>query len=151
MRNWAIAEKELLQKKAMDVISSYASKLFIEQLGELYRCGHVVIGSEVVSKNGICMPVELSMSFIEYRGKPAILSIIRDIQERKKAEQMLKYERDRAQNYLDIAGTVIIAVDAEQKITLINKKGSELLGHPKKILLAKTGLIISYLRSAGRQ
>lgn len=74
-------EKELLQKKAMDVISSYASKVFIEQLGELYRCGHVVIGSEVVSKNGICMPVELSMSFIEYRGKPAILSIMPKLQD----------------------------------------------------------------------
>lgn len=121
----------------MDVISSYGSNLFIEQLRELYRCGHAVTESEVVSKNGICMPVEMSMSFIEYRGKPAILAIIRDVRDRKKAEQMLKYERDRAQNYLDIAETVIIAVNAGQKITLINKKGSELLGYPKKDILGK--------------
>lgn len=131
------SEKELLQKKAMDVISSYASKMFIEQLRELYRYGHVITESEVVSKSGICMPVELSMCFIEFGSKPAILAIIRDIQERKKAEKMLKYEMDRAQNYLDIAGTLIIAIDAEQKITLINKKGSELLGYPKKDIVGK--------------
>lgn len=83
------------------------------------------------------MPVEMSMSLIEYRGKPAILAIIRDVRDRKKAEQMLKYERDRAQNYLDIAGTVIIALDTEQKVILINKKGSELLGYPKNDVLGK--------------
>jgi len=131
------SEKELFRKKARDMISSDASKLFIEQLRELYRCGHIVAESEIVCKNGSCLPVELSMSFIEYRGKPAILSIIRDIQDRKKAEKMLKYERDCAQNYLDIAGTVIIAVNTWQKVTLINKKGSELLGYPKKDILGK--------------
>lgn len=130
-------QEELLQKKAIDLVSSEALKLFIEHMRELYRYGHAVAGSEVACKDGTYLPVELSMSFIEYGGKPAILSIIRDITERKKAEQMLKYERDRAQNYLDIAGTIIIAIDAEQKVALINKKGSELLGSPKIDILGK--------------
>lgn len=130
-------QEELLQKKAIDLVSSEALKLFIEHMRELYRYGHAVAGSEVACKDGTYLPVELSMSFIEYGGKPAILSIIRDITERKKAEQMLKYERDRAQNYLDIAGTIIIAIDAEQKVALINKKGSELLGSPKIDTLGK--------------
>ena len=131
------SREELLQKKAIDLISSEAAKLFIEQMKELYRYGRAVAGSEAVCKDGTDLPVELSMRFIEYRGKPAILSIVRDITERKKAEQLLKYERDRAQNYLDIAGTIIIAIDAEQKVTLINKKGSELLGYPKIEILGK--------------
>ncbi|WP_255350235.1 PAS domain S-box protein [Methanosarcina sp. 1.H.A.2.2] len=131
------SREELLQKKSKDMISSESSKLFIEHMKELYQYGHTVTGSEVACKNGTCSPVELSMSFIEYRGKPAILSIVRDITERKKAEQMLKYERDCAQNYLDIAGTIIVALNAEQKVILINKKGSELLGFPKEDILGK--------------
>jgi len=50
---------------------------------------------------------------------------------------MLKYERDCAQNYLDIAGTIILAIDSNQNVMLINKKGSELLGYPKKDILGK--------------
>lgn len=127
----------------MDIITLAASNLFAEQLRELYRERHVVAESEAVHKNGSCMPIELSMSFIEYRGKPAILSIIRDIQERKKAERMLKCERDRAHNYLDIAGTIIIAIDEEQKKTnqvktiffpyIHMRKGLEMSSCPGKI------------------
>jgi PAS domain S-box-containing protein len=145
------SEKELLRKKGLDIITSSASNSFAEQLRELYRCGRVVAESEVVLKNGSFVPIELSMSFIEYRGKPAILSIIRDIRERKKAEKMLKCERDSAQNYLDIAGTIIIAINEDQKVTLINKKVPNFLVIQKKKLLAKIGLILLYRQDAGRQ
>lgn len=127
----------------MDIITLAASNLFAEQLRELYRERHVVAESEAVHKNDSCMPIELSMSFIEYRGKPANLSIIRDIQERKKAERMLKCERDHAHNYLDIAGTIIIAIDEEQKKTnqvktifspyIHMRKGLEMSSCPGKI------------------
>lgn len=40
----------------------------------------------------------------------------------------LKEERDKAQQYLDIAGTIIILLDKDQNITLVNKKGAETLG-----------------------
>ncbi|WP_417909124.1 sensor histidine kinase [Candidatus Electronema sp. PJ] len=40
----------------------------------------------------------------------------------------LEDERSRAQNYLDIAGTMIAVLDASGRIRLINRKGSEILG-----------------------
>ncbi|KKG05814.1 hypothetical protein DU40_10960 [Methanosarcina mazei] len=120
------------------MISSESAKFFVEQVRGLYQKGHAVAQSAVVCKDGSILPVELSTRFIEYEGKPAILSVVRDITERVKAEQMLKYERDCAQNYLDIAGTIILALDSEQKVTLINRKGCELLGYPKKDVLGKS-------------
>src|SRR4030042_4884332 len=42
-------------------------------------------------------------------------------------EEKLKEERDKAQEYLDIAGVMIVALDATEKITLLNQKGSEIL------------------------
>ena len=47
--------------------------------------------------------------------------------ERKRAGDALRQERDRAQNYLDIAGVILVAIDAEQRTVLINKKGCEIL------------------------
>ena len=46
-----------------------------------------------------------------------------------RAEQLVRQERDRAQQYLDIAGVVILALDLEGKITLLNRRGYELLGY----------------------
>ena len=46
-----------------------------------------------------------------------------------RAEQLVRQERDRAQKYLDIAGVVILALDREGKITLLNRRGYELLGY----------------------
>ncbi len=44
-----------------------------------------------------------------------------------RSEKTLRRERDRAQSYLDIAGVIIVALDTQQTITLINKKGCEVL------------------------
>lgn len=48
---------------------------------------------------------------------------------RKQAESALQEERDRAQKYLDIAGVIIVAIDSKGKVTLINKRGCEVLGY----------------------
>ena len=55
--------------------------------------------------------------------------IARDITDRKEAEEAIKTERDRAQEYLDIAGVILVALDAAQKVTMINRKGRETLGY----------------------
>ena len=47
-----------------------------------------------------------------------------EILKRVKAEEILKEERDNAQRYLDIAGVIILVLDAKGKVILINKKGS---------------------------
>ena len=47
---------------------------------------------------------------------------------RQQTEQALKDERNRAQRYLDVAGTIILVIDAAQRVRLINKKGCQLLG-----------------------
>jgi len=41
----------------------------------------------------------------------------------------LKIERDKAQQYLDVAGVMFIAIDTDQKVMLINRKGCEVLGY----------------------
>lgn len=53
----------------------------------------------------------------------------RDITERKKAEEVIKRERDQAQRYLDIAGVMFASLNTKGEITIINKKGCEILGY----------------------
>jgi len=61
----------------------------------------------------------------------------RDISERVAAENLVRQERDRAQQYLDIAGVILVALDRQGKVTLLNKKGCTLLGWDEAEALGK--------------
>ncbi|MBM3157648.1 MAG: PAS domain S-box protein, partial [Chloroflexi bacterium] len=64
--------------------------------------------------------VVLSQNMLKNPIVSGIVLNIRDITERKKAEEALSREKERAQKYLDIAGVMIVAIDANQTVTLIN-------------------------------
>ncbi len=49
----------------------------------------------------------------------------------------LKTERDTSQNYLDVAGVMILALDEAGEVTLINRKGCEILGGDESEFLGK--------------
>jgi len=48
-----------------------------------------------------------------------------------------KAAEDMAQQYLDIAGVMILATDADVKVTLINKKGCDILGYTEEEIIGK--------------
>ncbi|MFX0150289.1 MAG: PAS domain S-box protein [Candidatus Hodarchaeota archaeon] len=66
----------------------------------------------------------------------AIASLI-DITDLKIAEEALREERDLAQRYLDVTGVMMVALDADQRVTLVNKKGCEVLGFPEEEIIGK--------------
>jgi PAS domain S-box-containing protein len=66
-----------------------------------------------------------------------LLCVGNDITELKRMERVLREEKDRAQNYLDVASVVLVAIDADQRVTLINRKGCELLGWSEKEIIGK--------------
>jgi len=63
--------------------------------------------------------------------------VVRDITERKRAVATIQEERDRAQQYLDIAEVILLALDMEGRITLINRKGCSTLGWEEHELLGR--------------
>jgi len=58
-------------------------------------------------------------------------------QNNKKINQELLQERNRAQQYLDIANVILLVIDKTGNILLINKKGQEILGYTENELLGK--------------
>jgi PAS domain S-box-containing protein len=55
--------------------------------------------------------------------------IARDITESRRFDQQIIQERDTAQRYLDVAGVMILALDVAGNITLINRRGCNILGY----------------------
>jgi two-component system, NtrC family, sensor kinase len=60
-----------------------------------------------------------------------------DVTETVRAQQALREERDRAQSYLDMAGAIIVAIGSDETVTLINRKGCEILGYEEKEIVGK--------------
>ncbi len=85
----------------------------------------------IVTAEGDVKWVAINAVVIDWESKPATLNFLSDITDRVQAEQALREERDRAQTYLDIAGTILLAIGADQQVMLINRKGCEVLGWPE--------------------
>jgi len=49
-----------------------------------------------------------------------------------RAERRVRRERDKARRYLDIAPVMLVVVDGDQKVSLINRKGCEVLVYEEK-------------------
>jgi PAS domain S-box-containing protein len=63
--------------------------------------------------------------------KPArMIGIITDISDQKRIEDIIRTERDRAEQYLNIAEVIIVALSRNGTVVLINRKGAEMLGAP---------------------
>ncbi|MBF0287100.1 MAG: response regulator [SAR324 cluster bacterium] len=60
-----------------------------------------------------------------------------EINERRIAEGIVRKERDRTQNYLDIAGVIFVAINADHNVTLVNKKGCDILGYDENEIIGK--------------
>ena len=54
--------------------------------------------------------------------------LIAEVAERKRAESALRAEHDKAQSYLDLTGTMFVAINANETVTLINRRGCDILG-----------------------
>ncbi len=61
----------------------------------------------------------------------------RDITARKRVEQDLQKEKNMAQKYFNVAGVMFIVLNKKGDITLINKKGCEILGYAHDEIINK--------------
>lgn len=77
-------------------------------------------------------------TFNDQYGKVAgIIGVIYDMTQIKQHEKELQQQRDRAQQYLNLAGSIIVAIDKNQIVTLINKKGCDIIGFPEEEIIGK--------------
>lgn len=63
--------------------------------------------------------------------------VLRNITKRKRAEEALTREKERAEAYLNLAGVIMVAIDSRGIVTMINRKGCEILGYDEADVLGK--------------
>jgi PAS domain S-box-containing protein len=93
----------------------------------------------IVTKKGERRAVLLSADAVKNNSGKILhsISVQRDITERKKAEEELKKEKEWAERYLNVAGVMLATVNSDENITLINKRGCEILGYKQEELIGR--------------
>lgn len=66
------------------------------------------------------------------------IATFRDITNEARAEGTLRREKEKAQQYLSLAGVMLLALDEHGKVTLVNKRGCEILGYEEGQILGKS-------------
>lgn len=124
------SEKELIGKSARIL---YPNKQEFERVGkdkygQIKQNGIGAIETRWKRKDGKIIHVLLnSTSLNKKRLSEGVTFTAVDITRRHTAESQLKKEKEKAESYLDLAGVMMIAINEKGEITLINKKGCEIL------------------------
>jgi PAS domain S-box-containing protein len=87
-------------------------------------------------KDGTVFPVEISSNLLELGGRKILLAAIRDITERKRAEEKLRESEERYRLLFEMESDAIVVVDVETLQHLdVNRAAVELYGYSRQELL----------------
>jgi len=117
------------------------SKLEVDQINELIL--HMptdkiqIFESEHITKEGKKIPVEISSSLVTYEGESAILSIARDITERKLAEEILNQSHAKYQAIFESTGTATFIIEEDMTISMMNHECLSITGYKPESLIGK--------------
>jgi len=75
--------------------------------------------------DGTYVDVEMAAAPLTYKGKPAILAILHDITERKRAEEAQRAARAFQQSVIDGVAEPILVIDADYRVQLMNRAARE--------------------------
>jgi len=108
---------------------------------ELQRVNHVIFEVMQIRKDKRLMPVEISAHLFEFDDKPTILSIARDITERKRGEARLKQNSIQLRNLASRLQAI-----REDERTLISREIHDELGQVITVLKIQISLLANKLR-----
>ncbi len=137
---------ELLRLELNDLRSPETQSVFSSQMKKVRELNGMVFETLHKHKDGTSFPVEASSRIVEIKGKEFYQCIIRDISERKEAEDALRDSEEKLRTVIEAGIDAIIAVNDKGDTVLFNPAAEELfqyssgevLNRPVNILLRES-------------
>jgi PAS domain S-box-containing protein len=127
------SREELISMGPYDIDSTLSKEQIIDLISRMPADQNQVFETTHTSKDGKTIPVEISSSIITYKGKKAVLSIARDITERKQGEVKLREAEKRYRALFDQAPLGILIIDpVTSKAVEFNDEAHRQLGYSRE-------------------
>ena len=92
---------------------------------------------ENIRKDGTTFPVEVRVGSVDYGGRRMVLVSVRDITERRHAEEALRESQERFRSAFEDASTGMALVSLEDRPFRVNRALCEMLGYPEEEILGR--------------
>jgi len=156
--------EELMSRNLSHVDAQDAYLQAPQRLAKLTKDGILLFETVQTRKNGSRIPVEVNARVIQWQGKPAVMSICRDISERKRAEAALRESQERLKAVFVSSPDGMFLTDLEEaRLIEVNDAYAAILGYSRDELIGRETLelnlwadpadrqkIIAELRTNGR-
>jgi len=107
--------------------------LIINQLDKAASTG-ILFETIHYRKNGDFFPVEVSSQVARFNNEPILISVIRDITERKQAEQVLKESEEKYRSLFENLKDVVLIANIDGRIVECNQAALDLFGYDRSDL-----------------
>lgn len=133
------SEAELLEMTIRELDAPERSPEIGEKMEALGRDGRLTFETVHLSASGERIPVEVSSSLIDVEGTRAVLSVARDISERKERAHELR----RMKRAVDASGHAMYVTDPDGTIEYVNPAFEQITGYPPGEALGETPRILN--------
>ncbi len=128
---------EIKQMTVFDIVSSEDRKVVKYRLKKLLQEDALAPQEYELLINGNQIFIEAKPSVIELNGRKSVISIHRDITNRKRYEQKIKESEYRYRNLIETLNDGFSITDPENRITYVNDKLCHMLGYTPGELIGK--------------
>jgi diguanylate cyclase (GGDEF)-like protein/PAS domain S-box-containing protein len=126
-KRYGYSKEEFLQMTPEHITTGGRAMNMLKHTEEISTQGFFLYETVHVRRDGMKIPTEVSSQIIEYGGRPVVLSIARDITERKQAEVALRESETRLRKLFEAIPEAVMVHDEAGSILHINDVGAKRL------------------------
>ncbi|MDH4164320.1 MAG: PAS domain S-box protein [Nitrospirota bacterium] len=139
---YGFSEAELREKKNTDLSAEPSETRRVTEETPVLKDAAVTIPLRYHRKrDGAVFPVEITGRFFDYKGRPVHIAAIRDISERKRAEEQLKESEEKYKFLIEATRTGFVIINGEGRVLDANDEYVRLSGHAKQEDILGRGVV----------
>ncbi len=126
---------EMIAMTTFDTCPSWTEQSWAEHWKEIKERGSFTLERSLRKKDGSYFPAEVSVNYLVYDGKEYNCSFIRDITERKRAEDALRVASAYNRSLIEASVDPLVTIAPDGRITDVNVATETVTGFPRKTLI----------------
>lgn len=133
---------ELTSMTVHDIEPNFPLEAWPAHWGELKQKGSLTFESKHWSKTGRILNTEVTFNYLQYDGREYTCAIMRDIEERTRADAALRASEERYRALYDDTPTMYFKLTTDGAVLSVNRFGADQLGYRVEELIGRSVLSI---------